>query len=114
MLAAEEDESSHYAGAGIQLRRYDSRPSGLSKFELKDLVEMRPVYHHQPKSVRVHICCHCRQRAIQNSQSKVTNVGCVCGFGLRGLNGAAVDAWLSRSHWPTPRAVPSDHCCGLD
>jgi hypothetical protein len=34
MLAAEEDESSHYA----RLRRYDGRPSGLIGFEVKDLI----------------------------------------------------------------------------
>jgi hypothetical protein len=34
MLAAEEDESSHYA----RLRRYDGSPSGLIEFEVKDLI----------------------------------------------------------------------------
>jgi hypothetical protein len=39
----------------IQLRRYGGRPSGLIEFELKELAEMRPVYRHQPKSLRADI-----------------------------------------------------------
>jgi hypothetical protein len=62
MLAAEEDESSHYA----RLRRYDGRPSGLIEFELKEFVEMRPIYRHQPKSLRAHIRYDSMQRAVQN------------------------------------------------
>src|SRR5208283_3344078 len=66
---------------------------------------MRPVYHHQPKSVRAHISCDSTQRAIQNSQSKVTNMGCVCGFGLRAPNGAA--RWMPGYPGPTgPHLTP--------